>query len=180
MLAGIDDRIIFFRKNFYDSTQKKVICILQTPKKEQILNVRVDNPNIIYNMKTFDIIYFFVTLISIRIDLYSLFYKPVNYGNFYFNDNGTIISTMYNKMIIAYCYFDNINKQYVIPNENIFNKKYFFKYFKTNNFFIFDNLKTVKCYNKSNVNSNFFIVFLKVYYKHLEKIHCLIKYKIHM
>lgn len=180
-LIPIDDVNFFFKEKYYDLESNKIECIIRVSSKiVDIMYINVDDPTIFNEMTIFDVIYFFVKLLSIRIDLYSLFYKPSNYGHFTFDDSGSLDATFYNKMVIAYCYYDIVSKKYVIPLDNVFNKKYLFKYFNNDDFIIFDNVKTISCYNNTNKNSNVFFVFLRIYCKHLNKIHCLIKYKIHL
>lgn len=174
----IDDVNVLLRNKYYDSSRKRVTCIIQSGENIESSNAIVYDPSVLDKMTTFDFIYFFTRLLFIRIDLYSLFYKSSNYGYFVFDETGMLSPQMYNKMVVAYCYYDDVNKKYVIPDTNVFNKKYLFKYFDINNFCINDNIKFTSCYSEKNKNVNSFIVFLQIYCKSLNKIYCNIKYKI--
>lgn len=180
-LVPIDDVNFFFKEKYYDSKSNKISCIILISNKiVNTMYINVDDPIIFNEITIFDVLYFFVKLLSIRINLYSLFYKPTKYGHFVFDDSESLNDTFYNKMFIAYCYYDILSKKYVIPLDSLFNKKYLFKYFNNDGFIIFDNVKTVSCYNNTTKNSNVFFVFLRIYCKHLNNIHCSIKYKIHL
>lgn len=176
----MDNLNMLFKLNFYDFQTKTIVCILKCSSNEIIKRIKVSDENIFEKMVSFDVIFFFTKLMDIRIDLYSLYYKPSNYGTFTFDEQGLVTPAMYNKMVIAYCQHDAEENYKILPDNN-FNKKYLFKYFDTDKFQIIENNSSINtCHGKNNIKSNKFLLFLSVYCKQSNIMHCRVKYKIHL
>lgn len=178
-LLSANDVNLLLRNRYYNE-KEKIIRLYFFTLSETIIttkDISVKNIAIINSMTTFTVILFFTRVLNIHMDLYSLFYKSSRYGNFVFEQDGSIVSSVFNKMVIAYCYYDRLTKKYYAPLDNIFNKKYLYKYLDTN-LYIFDTKETVAIYSNKTKQSTNYLAFLKVYYKQSNVIHCIIKYKI--
>lgn len=178
-LLSVNDVNLLLRNRYYDEAEKNIRLYFFTSSETIITtkDISVKNISIINTTTTFTVILFFTRVLNIHMNLYSLFYKSSQYGNFVFEQDGSIVSSIFNKMVIAYCYYDRLTKKYNVPLDNIFNKKYLYKYLDTN-LFIFDTKETVAVYSNKTKQSNNYLVFLKVYCKRSGVIHCIIKYKI--
>lgn len=167
--------VSMFKRHYISSEYTKVICNIICDKITTEIIFPITKKDSIYTLTDLNIILFFGTIMNTQFDICSLHYNPTM---FTFNEDGFVIPSMFNRLIFLQVKY-NINKKYIIPN-NEFNIRYFLKFFPNLSLFnIIDSDSTVHCYNTNYTTARDFLIFVNVFSKNNNSITCKVKYKIY-